>query len=460
MAKEVKAELLVSWHAYEQYAWGHDELKPLSKQPRDWYGQSLLMTPVDSLDTLILLGCKDEAAKAHALIVDRLSFDKDANVKVFEITIRLLGGLLSGYQLTGDARLLKLADDLGTRMLPAFESPTGMPYMFVNLRTGKTSGVRSNPAEIGTLILEFGTLAKLTKKPVYYEKAKRALVELYKRRSKLDLVGEEIDVETGAWTSKASHVGGAIDSYYEYLLKCSLLFGDKDCESMWRTSIHALNEHVAEEVKGGLWYGEVDMDTGAFTRHEFGALQAFFPSVLARSGDLPRARRLEESCYRMWTFKGIEPETFDYVASEVKDPRYPLRPEIIESAYYLHYYTHDAQYLRMGKTFFDALKKNCRTDAGYTTLKSVEATTSPGAQGTTSSGVQTMTSQGVQTMTSQGVQTTTSPVAQGMEKADLMPSYFLAESLKYLYLLFAPKAPVDLGKVVFNTEAHPLRRTW
>src|SRR5258706_13248972 len=136
MAKEVKAELLFSWHAYEQYAWGHDELKPLSKQPRDWYGESLLMTPVDSLDTLILLGCKDEAAKAHALIVDRLSFDKDANVKVFEITYRLLGGLLSGYQLTGDARLLKLADDLGTRMLPAFESPTGMPYMFVNLRTG------------------------------------------------------------------------------------------------------------------------------------------------------------------------------------------------------------------------------------------------------------------------------------------------------------------------------------
>src|SRR5207248_6432969 len=131
---------------------------PLSKQPRDWYGESLLMTPVDSLDTLLLLGCKEEAEKAHALIVERLSFDKDANVKVFEITIRLLGGLLSGYQLTGDPRLLHLADDLGTRLLPAFQSPTGMPYMFVNLRTGKTSGARSNPAEIGTLILEFGTL--------------------------------------------------------------------------------------------------------------------------------------------------------------------------------------------------------------------------------------------------------------------------------------------------------------
>src|SRR4051812_41409003 len=224
MAAKVRAEFLHSWKAYEQYAWGHDELRPLTKQPRDWYGQSLLMTPVDSLDTLLLMGFNDEAQKAKTLIVDRLSFDKDINVKVFEVTIRLLGGLLSGYQMTGDARLLHLADDLGTRLLPAFNTPTGMPYMYVNLRTSKTSGARSNPAEIGTLILEFGTLSKLTHKPVYFEKAKRAIVELYKRRSKIDLVGEEIDVETGAWISKASHVGGGIDSYYEYLLKCARLF--------------------------------------------------------------------------------------------------------------------------------------------------------------------------------------------------------------------------------------------
>src|SRR5258708_25326256 len=168
------------------------------------------MREVGSLGRVRLAGLNGEAEKARTLIVGRLDFDKDISVKVFEMTIRLLGGLLSGYQLTGDPRLLRLADDLGTRLLPAFDSPTGMPYMFVNLHTGKTSGARSNPAEIGTLILEFGTLGKLTKKPVYFDKAKRALTELYKRRSKLGLVGEEIDVETGAWTSKASHVGRAI----------------------------------------------------------------------------------------------------------------------------------------------------------------------------------------------------------------------------------------------------------
>src|SRR5207249_858391 len=262
LAAQVRAEFLHAWRAYEHHAWGHDELKPLSRTAHDWHGQSLLMTPVDALDTLILMGLSNDAEKARRLIVEELSFDKDISVKNFEVTIRLLGGLLSGYQMTGDGRLLRLAEDLGTRLLPVFDSPTGMPYRFVNLRTGEVHGSRSNPAEIGTLILEFGTLARLTKKPVYYDKAKNALVQLYNRRSQIGLVGEEIDVETGEWISRASHVGGGIDSYYEYLLKCSRLFGDRDCERMWRGSVRALNRHLADDAPTGLWYGQVEMVTG------------------------------------------------------------------------------------------------------------------------------------------------------------------------------------------------------
>ena len=414
MAEKVRAEFLHSWHGYEQYAWGHDELRPVSKTPRDWHGNdSLLMTPVDALDTMLVMGLNDEAAKAKQLIIEKLSFDKDIEVKNFEITIRILGGLLSAYQMTHDERLLRLADDLGARLLPVFNSPTGMPYMYVNLKTGKTRGARSNPAEIGTLILEWGTLSRLTHKPVYFEKAKNALVQLYKRRSKLDLVGEEIDVETGQWVSPQSHVGGGIDSYYEYLLKCARLFGDKDCASMWTTSIRALNEHLADDAPSGFWYGQVDMNTGARTASEFGALHAFLPAVLVLGGDSRRARRLEESCFKMWNLAGIEPEVLDYREMKITSPGYQLRPEIIESAYYLWRATHDPRYREMGRTFFDALVAHCRTDAGYTTLKSVVT----------------------------------------KEKGDLMPSYFLAETLKYLYLLFAPEK--DLG--IFNTEAHPLK---
>jgi mannosidase alpha-like ER degradation enhancer 2 len=419
LAARVRSELLFSWHSYEKYAWGHDELRPLTKTYRDWYGESLLMTPVDSLDSLILMGCDDEAAKARKLIDEKLSFDKDITVKNFEITIRLLGGLLSGYELTGDKHLLGLADDLGTRLLPVFNSPTGMPYMFVNLKTGKTSGAKSNPAEIGTLVLEFGTLSHLTHKPVYFEKAKNALMQLYKRRSKTTgLVGEEIDVETGEWTGKASHVGGGIDSYYEYLLKCDVLFHDRDCHAMWQTSIAAINEHLADTAPSGFWYGQADMDGGKITAPEFGALHAFFPAVLALGGDIRRAKKLEESAFMMWKLHDIEPEVLNYRTMEVTYPGYPLRPEIIESAYYLRHYTHDPRYREMGRVFFESLVKYCRTEDGYTTLKSVIT----------------------------------------KEKGDLMPSYFLAETLKYLYLLFAPDSVLKFDSVVFNTEAHPLQR--
>jgi len=115
--------------------------------------------------------------------------------------------------------------------------------------------------------------------------------------------------------------------------------------------------------------------------------------------------------------RGIEPEVFDYRLRRVISPGYQLRPEIIESAYYLSHYTKNPRYLAMGRRFFDDLVTHCRTEDGYATLKSVLT----------------------------------------HEKKDLMPSYFLAETLKYLYLLFAPET-IDFEGVVFNTEAHPLRR--
>jgi len=419
MAERVRDETRRSWAAYARYAWGHDELRPVTHTARDWYGTPLLITPVDALDTLVMLGLPDEANAARRLIDERLSFDQDITVKNFEITIRVLGGLLSGYQLTGDAQLLRLADDLGARLLPVFGSPTGMPYMYVNLKTGKASGAKTNPAEIGTLILEFGALSKLTGKPVYYDKAKAALVALYARRSSLGLVGEEIDVESGQWTSPASHVGGGIDSYYEYLLKGALLFGDEDLAQMWRQSLTAIDARLADESAGELWYGQADMDSGRRTASEFGALHAFLPGVLVLGGELERARRLEASCFRMWQLRGVEPELIDYRTLAIRDAGYPLRPEIIESAWYLRRATGDPQYLAMGKAFLDALVAHARAGDGFTVLTSVET----------------------------------------MAQGDLMPSYFLAETLKYLYLIFAPDGTVA-DRVVFTTEAHPLRRTW
>ncbi|MDQ3920612.1 MAG: glycoside hydrolase family 47 protein [Acidobacteriota bacterium] len=420
MAARVRAEFLHAWAGYKKYAWGHDDLRPLTKTPHDWYGQPLLLTQVDALDTLILMGLKDEAASTKDYIVRNLSFDHDAYVQNFEVTIRLLGGLLSAYQLTGDRRLLHLAEDLGSRLLPVFDSPTGLPYRFVNLRTGKVQGPETNPAEAGTLLIEFGTLARLTRRPVFYEKAKRALVEVYRRRSPLGLVGTHINVETGAWTDPDSHLSGEIDSYYEYLLKCWLLFGDEDCKRMWDESHAAANKYLADDVGGQLWYGHADMNTGKRTATTFGALDAFLPAVLALSGDRERAKRLQESAFRMWTVNGIEPEVFNYRTMQVEYAGYPLRPEIVESTYYLYHYTRDPAYLRMGETMFEDFVKFCRTDEAYAGLKSVVT----------------------------------------KEKADTMHSFLFAETFKYFYLLFAPPWTLAFERVIFNTEAHPIRRTW
>jgi mannosidase alpha-like ER degradation enhancer 2 len=420
MAAQVKSEFLHAWNGYKKYAWGHDDLKPLTKTYKDWYGQTLLMTPVDSLDTLYLLGFKAEADATRKYITENLSFDKDISVQNFEITIRILGGLLSSYQMTGDKKLLSLAEDLGNRLLPVFDSPTGIPYRYVNLKTGKVKGEVTNPAESGTLLIEFGTLSKLTKKPVFFDKAKRALVETYKRRSPIGLVGTRINVETGNWTNTDTHISAEIDSYYEYLLKCAILFDDADCRKMWEEGIAAINKYLADEVRGELWYGHADMTTGKRTATISGALDAFFPAILALSGDLERAKRLQDSSFKMWTKHDIEPEEFDYMKQEVGDASYHLRPEIVESTYYLYKYTNDEKYLQMGARFFEDFVKYCKTDAGYAVLKSVVT----------------------------------------KEKSDTMHSFLFAETFKYYYLVFAPAKTLDFKKVVFNTEAHPIRKTW
>jgi hypothetical protein len=288
----------------------------------------------------------------------------------------------------------------------------------VNLRTGQVRDPLSNPAETGTLLLEFGTLSKLTGKPIFYDKAKRALVETYKRRSPIGLFGSSINVETGAWTDPDSHISGGIDSYYEYLWKCWLLFADKDCLEMWNASIAAVQKYLADEVRGELWYGHADMNTGKRTDSTYGALDAFFPALLALSGDLPRARRLQASGFKMWNLYGIEPEVIDYQSMKATAFTYHLRPEIVESTYYLHHYTGDPEYRQMGEAIFNDFVKHCRVESGYAALQNVIT----------------------------------------KEKRDEMESFALAETFKYFYLLFTPANALEFDKVVFNTEAHPFRR--
>jgi mannosidase alpha-like ER degradation enhancer 2 len=141
--------------------------------------------------------------------------------------------------------------------------------------------------------------------------------------------------------------------------------------------------------------------------------------VLALGDDVHRAAELQDSSYKMWNLAGIEPETLDYAKMQITSPNYELRPEIIESTYYLYHYTHDTKYLAMGRTYLDGLVKYCRTDEAYAALADVRT----------------------------------------KQKRDSMESFFFAETLKYLYLLFAPESTLEFDSVVFNTEAHPMKRS-
>jgi ER degradation enhancer, mannosidase alpha-like 2 len=406
-----------AWEGYKKYAWGWDDLRPLTKEGRNWYKTSMLMTPVDAFDTFIMLGLKKEAAEAKELILSKLNFNVDNDVQLFEITIRLLAGLQTAYEMDGDKRFLNLAEDLAKRLMPAFNTPTGMPYRYVHLQTGKTRDGNNNPAEIGTLMLEFGNLSKLTGNPVYFTTAKKAMMAVYAKTSPIGLVGEVIDVQTGNWVRKASHISGLIDSYYEYMFKSWKLFGDKDFKAAWDIHEAAMKKYLIRKQPNGWFMAQVDMDTGKELSTTYGALDAFIAGLFAYAGDIPTGREIQKANYYMWTRYNIEPEVFDFKKDSVISAYYILRPENLESCFYLFRLTGDKQYLSMGKRMVDDIIKHCKSEAGFASLKSVLT----------------------------------------MEKTNSMESFLFGETFKYAYLLFAPPSSLNLDKVVLTTEAHPFK---
>ena len=223
-----------SWKGYETYAFGADELKPISRQGSKWYGVGL--TIVDSLDTLLLMGMTQEFERAKSWVQHRLNFDIDVDVNLFEMTIRELGGLLSAFALTDERFFLEKATDLGERLLPAFKTKSGVPYSDVNLRKhsahAPSFSSSSSLAEVSTLRLEFCYLSHLTKRPEFCDAVKQVsniLAEEAGRSKFKDLLPIYVDPGSGKPTASAIiSLGARGDSYYEYLLKSWLQTGRKD----------------------------------------------------------------------------------------------------------------------------------------------------------------------------------------------------------------------------------------
>ncbi|GAF01569.1 glycoside hydrolase family 47 protein [Saccharicrinis fermentans] len=432
LAQDVKDEFIRSWEGYKKYAWGHDVLLPLSKSHQDWYEESLHISPIDAYSTMKVMGLDAYAKEVERYVTDSIFWDKDLFVKTFEVNIRILGGMLAMYEYTGDQKILDKTEDFGKRMLKAFDSPTGIPYYFFNLKTGEVKGEKVNVAEAASYMFEMGILSYYTKNPIYYQTAKKANMAVWERVSQINLVGENINVETGEWLNNSSHICAGIDSYYEYLAKSYLLFNDKELQPIWEKSLEAVNTYLVDESDTSLWYQRVDMNTGLKKTNrmypdnptiiEGGIVtlyDAFWPAVLTLAGDMERAEKNQTTWDWLWNRYGLEPMIYDYDKAIPTYPVYDLNPEIIESAYYLYHYTGKEKYYQMVEQYWSDIKKYCKTDVAFSSVEDVRT----------------------------------------MKKKDYMPTFFFAETMKYLYLTFThADGTFNLDDYIINTEAHPFKK--
>ena len=422
-------------------------MKPLSlKGHNPWGGMGT--TLVDSLDTLWLMGMKDEFYEGRDWVRDHLKHDHVGQVSVFETTIRSLGGLLSAYDLSGDKVFLERAEDLGSRLAHAFDSPSGIPFGQTVLN-GKNSmnagwtGGSSLLAEIGTLQVEFNYLAKVSNKPEYQTMGMKTFEIMSKKKPANGLYPIYINPSNGNFNNNKITFGAMGDSFYEYMLKCWLQLGQKDqyLRDMFDDSMDGVSEKLHQKSSpSGLSY-IADLNGGNLD-HKMDHLVCFMGGALALGAytnpdglespkaqrDLKLAKAVTYTCYQMYARQatGIAPEFVRFQAGKdmivgSNAPFYILRPETVESLFILNQLTGDPIYREWGYEIYQAIEKHCRTEHAYG-----------------------------------GIDDVSNPRG---KPTDRMESFFLAETMKYLYLLQDPDTEIDvLNTHVFNTEAHPLTK--
>jgi mannosyl-oligosaccharide alpha-1,2-mannosidase len=429
VAEDVRRELLHTWRSYKAFAWGHDQLLPVSGGHSEFFDDAhpVGLTIVEALDTLYLMRLDDELADGVEWIKDNLDFGAvDADVQVFETNIRMVGGLLSGYFATRERALLGQARRIADILLPCFaQSPTGIPYRFVNPSTGEVSGVTNPLAEVGTIIAEFGTLSRLTGDAKYYRAAKKAMRAVIDRRSDLDLLGTQINVETGQWVNGTATIHPPVDSFYEYTWDAWDLFGDTDFRGWYRILTDAILKHEATTIDGRLWFVRVNKDDGDVVRTDQSELGSFYAGLLGQSGH----RRVGDAYLASWTsvldHYPVLPEGYEPVTGAATQKGNQLRPEYVDSCLNLWLVTGRdnnpaaAKYRHLAYDYYLRQKRHSRVANGWTVIDDV----------------------------------TVSPVTHG----DLTSGYWWSEQMKYWYLMFADTPRFDYSNNYLSTEGNVFR---
>lgn len=436
-----------AWFGYKKYAWGHDELLPVSRRFANPFGLGL--TIVDSLDTAIIMGLETETTEGVEWIRDSLNVSPSKGVNVFETTIRVLGGLLSGYHLTGEGALLEKATKLGDNLLNAFtKSSSPIPKSDVSLDDGNAFSPNrdlSSLAEATTLQLEFRDLSSLTGNPIYEEAAFNASIHIHRAKcSEYDGLCPYLIDSKGDFKQTPITLGARADSYYEYLIK-QWLQTKKSIDWLrddFLRTIKAVKKHLYRQSQPkGFWFvGEVTDFSQFYSKMDHlvcflsGSLVLSHLNGLDESGEhLEMAKSIGEVCHKMYDNPtGLGPEIAHFNmenSSDISkediyikslDSHSLLRPEAIEAWFYLYRATKDKKYQEWGWSAFEAIEKYAKVETGgYSSIDSV--------------------------------------LRKKIRRRDKMESFFPAETLKYLYLLLADDQDIlPLDRWVFNTEAHPL----
>ncbi|XP_072863787.1 mannosyl-oligosaccharide 1,2-alpha-mannosidase IC [Chlorocebus sabaeus] len=440
--EKVKEMMQFAWQSYKRYAMGKNELRPLTKDGYEgnMFGGLSGATVIDSLDTLYLMELKEEFQEAKAWVEESFHLNVSGEASLFEVNIRYIGGLLSAFYLTGEEVFRIKAIRLGEKLLPAFNTPTGIPKGVVSFKSGSwgwaTAGSSSILAEFGSLHLEFLHLTELSGNQVFAEKVRNIRKVLRKIEKPFGLYPNFLSPVSGNWVQHHVSVGGLGDSFYEYLIKSWLMSGKTDMEAknMYYEALEAIETYLLNVSPGGLTY--IAEWRGGILDHKMGHLACFSGGMIALGAEDAKeekrahyrelAAQITKTCHESYARSDTKlgPEAFwfnsgrEAIATQLSESYYILRPEVVESYMYLWRQTHNPIYREWGWEVVLALEKHCRTEAGFSGIQDVYSST---------------------------------PSHDNKQQ-----SFFLAETLKYLYLLFSEDDLLSLEDWVFNTEAHPL----
>jgi mannosyl-oligosaccharide alpha-1,2-mannosidase len=501
-AADVRKAMKYTFWRYREMAWGYDDIKPVSggnSTTRNGWGAFI----VDSASTLALMGLWDELALSVEHIIN-VDFTKaDDLVDPFETTIRYLGGLISLVELSdtglipesiitkeGRDKLLAQAVALADSLAPAYDTPTGMPWPRVNFSTAqgmpdppeiyvqhpqkpRFENPSLGPARIGSSILENRVLTRLTGNSVYARNSTLAWAPLVWSKWTTPLKGmvdAPVDIVTGEPVGRQQHWDGGHDSYYEYLVKMTLLapplekhlgvYKSKFLDAAYslRSNLASRSASAPEHAMQHLFIGRQDAE---WYLNRQGHLACFAPGTIllgAKFYNQPYLRTfalaLLEGCHHTYTStpSKIGPEswswtpkfgfddpiytpTTDRQKTEWKtlgfwstDAAYKGRPEYVESLFYAWRITGEPRYREWAWEAFSAIEKYCKAPYGYAQLTDVFRPKKGHWSGL------------------------------GVERwIDEQESFWAAETLKYLYLTFTNVDTASLDRWVFSTEGHLFR---